>query len=232
MSRGGGEGRDRSCGRAGELVKDGGDPCRCSDFVSDHGEDLIVLCFVFLQKLLSKSLTLKTSIDLSLGTCRSLASQLGLDSCFVNCWSGLGNSELLGPDGDELALFSETNRDASRVDEKVELAATKAGNPVEPLDASCEASGIDCTRWEAGRGECEAAAARATKWLFRYPSRGEEGGEVCLKDKLEFDDDGGRVGNDEWASEVSDGVSDSDGNRRCRGGHCERVKMFIENEWN
>lgn len=177
---------------------------------------MIILSLVLLQELLGKSLAFKTSVDLSLGTCRSLTSQLGLDGCFVDHRSGLGSGsldELIGPDANELAALAEANRDASGVDEEVELPATEAGDPVEPLDTSGEASSVHCTRWEAGRGEGEAAAARATKWLFGCPRRGEEGREVGLKDKLKLDDGSGRVRHDEWASKVCDGVSDSDGNR-------------------
>lgn len=58
--------------------------------------------------------------------------------------------QLLGPDGDKLRTFAETNGYAARVDEEVEFTTAKSGNPVEPLDASCEAGRIDGPRGEAG----------------------------------------------------------------------------------
>jgi hypothetical protein len=89
---------------------------------------------------------------------------------------------IVGPDSEELATLAKAHRDAARVNEKVKLATTKKGNPIEPLDTSREAGSVNCTRWEAVRRKCEAATAGTTERLLGDPGGCEECGEVSLKD--------------------------------------------------
>jgi hypothetical protein len=127
--------------------------------------------------------------------------------------------KLLRPDGHKLWTFAKTNGYATRVDEEVEFTTAKSGNPVEPLDARCEASRVDGPRGETGWWKGEAAAARATERLFRYPGGGKKGSQVSLEDELELDDGGSGVRDNEGASQIGDGVGKGDREAEDRGSH-------------
>ena len=77
---------------------------------------------------------------------------------------------------------------------------------------------MDGSRGERGGGEGEAATTRTAEGILGTPGRRVLGGEVSLESKLELDDGGGGVVDDEGAGEVGDGVSESDSDG---GGHFE-----------
>jgi hypothetical protein len=76
--------RGNGPGRDGEFVEDRGHPGWGGDFVSYHGKELIILSLVLFQQLLCKRLAFEPCTYLSLGTRRSLTSQLGLKYGLVN----------------------------------------------------------------------------------------------------------------------------------------------------
>lgn len=84
--------------------------------------------------------------------------------------------KLLRPDGEELAHFArvpiaKADRDATRVNEEVELHSTKKSNPLGPLNVRSLASIVDGTGRESVGGESKAAAAGTTERLGGDPGR-------------------------------------------------------------
>ena len=78
---------------------------------------------------------------------------------------------------------------------------------------------MDGSWWERGGGKGEAATTRTAEGILRTPSSRVLGSEVSLESKLELDDGGSGVLDDEGTGEVGDGVSkgDSDGGRHFEG---------------
>lgn len=206
----------------GELSKNGSQPGRFANFMSDHSEKLLLL--FILQELLSDRLewAVDHSCDrasVSLSTKLSLELQLG--ELLLLRTSLL--SHLLGPNGEKLGSVSEANGDAARVDEEIELNTTENGDPLGPLDASGLAGHVDGTRRSGIGRKGEAATARTTKGLSGVPVVGELSREVGFESELQLDDGRSGVASDQGAREVSDRVSKGNGERAGSGsGHCDR----------
>jgi hypothetical protein len=172
------------------VINDWCRPGGCADLICDHYEYFVVVCALALEKLLSDGLGLRVGVGRK--------------------DRGSSVRDLLRPDGDKSRTFVETKGYAARVDKEVELATAESGDPVEPLDASCEACAIDSSRGKTGWGEGETAAARAAEGFFRCPCGGIKGRQVSLEDELQLYDGGSRVRDDEGASEKGDSVGKGD----------------------
>ena len=192
MRRGGADGvgrgrlRTRGYGDARELRENWGQPGRLSNFVRDHSEELFVVIFIGLEKLLRERLARRR---------RSDRTRLPMYLCLVLF------PVVLRPYREELAHFAgvpvaEAHGDASGVDEEIELDAAQETDPVCPLHLSALASGVDGARRDGIWGKCEAPAPRPAERLGRYPGRGEVRSEVSFERQLELDDGRGRVAYD------------------------------------
>jgi hypothetical protein len=124
-------------------------PSGCTDFVSDHGEKLVIIFQIIFKELLRKCLRL-----------------LGTGACWQLRDSEIKSRRLIRvdrrddpvyPDGDEPAV-RRADRNASRVDEKIKLLSAKERNPFKPLNTSSYTCCVDGSWRETVRRKSEATA--------------------------------------------------------------------------
>ena len=172
--------------------------------VVDEMEDLLVL-IVVLEELLSDSLAGAEELVLGIRERGETGARGGEGR----------SSDGAGPEGGEHTGSADC--DTPGVDEKLKLDAAEDVNPLEPLDACCDACVIDRPGGETCRGEDECATSGAAKRLLDGPGGGVEGGEGGVKGVLELADAVGGVGVEEGSGEAGDGMGDGDG--EVCGGH-------------
>ena len=129
-----------------------------------------------------------------------------------------------------------TDRDASRIDEKIEFFVTEKRDPVEPLNIGSSTGRPDRTWRQAHGRESHGATGRTLDRPLNIPIGGIMSGEVVLEGPLELKESIVRVRTDELFGEKDDDAGDSGGEGKRRI-HCVKERKHdyrpatdIENE--
>lgn len=182
-----------------------------ANLVSDHMEKLVVF-IVILQELLGERLAVVKE-----GSARRSVLGIVETGEARSGWREGRGSNCFRPDGDDLSGWSTplgsrrvTNGHTTGVHEELKLPTAQRTNPIEPLNASCDASRVDGAWRKTPWREGHASPGRATQRLLHRPGGCVQRGEVRFQHGLELDDGRCGVGGKKRACQEGDGMGQGD----------------------